>query len=421
MSTEVTAATSVSTADRRWGARSIASLLIFALATILMPIALVGHWGHRTVIDSQRYIDTVGPLIEIPEVQTAVAASVTKAVIAKADTQGKVEQGMAALGLPPALTSQLASPIASGLNTLIGDLIAKFVASDQFATIWIQLNTAAQKGLVAVLEGGQEGPVQVVGDNVVLDISSALATIQTYLVDNGVSAAATITVPQTDRQIVLMSSPALSQIRFLYTLTSPILQWFPLVIAAMFALSIALARRRPRTVVATGVVLVIVGGLLVISMGIGQASFVNQLSSTPFAAAAGLFWDTLFDYLVAGIQALLALGVVVIVAGWLAGRTAPARMARGQLVKGLGDISSRMPAGLEPLGATLRPIVGYVRWAIYLLAGLVLVFASMASISNVLWLSALTAGIVTVLQLLAGVGSPGAVTVTPSEEVTEIM
>ncbi len=404
----------------RWGARSIASLLIFALATILMPVALVGHWGHRTVIDSERYIETVGPLIEQPEVQAAVATAVTDAVIAKVDTKGQVEGLLTKLFPDSSFTTQLASPIATGINGLIGDLVTKFVASDQFAAVWIKLNVAAQKGLVAVLEGGQEGPVQVVGDNVVLDISSALTAIQTHLVDNGISAAASVTVPQADRQIVLMSAPALSQVRFVYSLTSPILQWFPLVIAAMFALSIALARRRPRTAGATGFVLVAVGGLLTIGMGIGQGAFVDQLSATPFAAAANVFWETLFTYLVAGIQALLVLGLVVIAAAWFAGRTRLARTARGQVVKGLGEISARMPAGLEPLGAALRPVVGHVRWAIYLLAGLALVLGSMASVASMLWLSALVAGLVTVVQLLAGVGASSTTTETPSEDLSTI-
>lgn len=405
---------------RRWGARSVASLLIFVLATILVPVALVGHWGHRTVIDSERYIETVGPLIEQPEVQAAVATAVTDAVIAKVDTQGQVEGLLTKLFPDSSFTAQLASPIATGINGLIGDLVTKFVASDQFATVWIKLNAAAQKGLVAVLEGGQEGPVQIVGDNVVLDISSALTTIQTHLVDNGISAAANITVPETDRQIVLMSAPALSQVRFVYSLTAPILQWFPLIIAAMFALSIALARRRPRTAGATGFVLVAVGGLLTIGLGIGQGVFVDQLSATPFAAAASIFWETLFTYLVAGIQALLVLGLVVIVASWFAGRTRLARTARGQVVKGLGEISARMPAGLESLGAALRPVAGYVRWAIYLLAGLALVLGSMASVASVLWLSALVAGLVTVVQLLVGVGASSTITDTPSEDLSTI-
>ena len=40
------------TDSRRWGVRAIASLLIFIIATLLTPVAIVGHWGHRTVVDA---------------------------------------------------------------------------------------------------------------------------------------------------------------------------------------------------------------------------------------------------------------------------------------------------------------------------------------------------------------------------------
>ena len=54
--------------EKSWGVRSVAALVLFVLATVLTIPALVGHWGYRTVIDSQRYIQTVGPLIEQPAV-----------------------------------------------------------------------------------------------------------------------------------------------------------------------------------------------------------------------------------------------------------------------------------------------------------------------------------------------------------------
>ena len=38
--------------ERRWGARSVVSLLVFVIAALVLVPALIGHWGHRTVVDS---------------------------------------------------------------------------------------------------------------------------------------------------------------------------------------------------------------------------------------------------------------------------------------------------------------------------------------------------------------------------------
>lgn len=380
--------------------RSVASLLVFVLATVLTPIALVGHWGHRTVIDTERYLDTVGPLIEQPEVQEALAASITEAVVEKIDTEAQVEGLLSTLFPNSAFTGPLASPIAAGINSLIGELVVRFVASDQFQQAWIALNRAAQRGLIALLEGGQEGPIQVKGDQIVLDISSALAAIQSHLVENGISAAASLTLPDSDRQIVLGTVQGLGQIRFAYSLTSPILQWFPLLVAALFALSLALARRRARTVVAAGIVLVATAAIIGLGLSAGEDAFVDQLAGTPFAPAANDFWTTLLNYLVLGNQGLLTLGIIAILAGWLGGRTSLARYVRGHLVRGLDQLGDRLPDGVQGFRGTVAGAARYARWVIYLLGGLLVVQNDIASPSTVLWCAALTAGLITGLQVL---------------------
>jgi len=408
MSGEVTVAAPETSQRGKWGARSITSLILFIVATLLLPVALVGHWGYRTVVDSERYIATVGPLIEQPEVQAALSESVTTAVVAKADTQNQVQSLLGGLLNNDKLVGAIAAPIASGINTLIGDLVTKFIASDQFNTVWIELNKAAQKGVVAVLEGGQSGPVQVQGDNVVLDISSAFAVIQQHLVDSGITAAANVTIPQGDRQVVLFTSTALGQIRFIYSLSSPILQWLPLLVAAMFALSIALARRRARTVVATGIVLVVTAFLLSVGLVVGEGSFINQLAGTPFGPAAQVFWDTLLEYLVIGIQGVLVLGIVLILAGWFGGLTKSAAFVRGQVTKGLGELSARMSGAFGGFGHFVSTNAQYVRWGIYVLMLIILLFSNVIDRSTVLWVTALGAGLVTVVQLLVGAGTSGA-------------
>ena len=391
---------------RRWGARSIASLVLFVLATVLLIPALVGHWGHRTVIDGQRYIDTVGPLIEQPEVQQALAEAVTDAVIAQVDTESQVDTLLGSLFPDAGFTDQLAAPIAAGINSLIGDLVARFVASEQFAQVWIQLNEAAQKGVVLVLEGKEGGAVFLRGDELILDTSSALTAIQTFLVDNGITAAANITVPETDREIVLAETPALAQLRTVYGLTSPILQWFPLLIALMFGGAILLARRRARTVVATGIVFAVSGVVVLIGLGVGQTTFTNQLAGTPWGPATDIFWNTLLEYLIAGTQAVIALGVVLIVAGWFGGRTRLAQRLRTPLTSGLGELRGRLfDGGSGPLPVSA---LGYASWAAYALGVLILLVSDLMSVSTVLWVTALVAGIVTVLQLLAGGASSAA-------------
>lgn len=389
--------------ERRWGIRSIAALLIFVLAALLTPIALVGHWGHRTLVDTERYLETVGPLIEQPEVQEAIAASITQATVQAIDTEAQVEGLLNQLFPDASFTGPLAGPISAGINSLVGELVTRFVQSDQFANAWIQLNRAVQRSVVTLLEGGEEGPLRVQGDDIVLDVSSLLATIQQYLVESGLTAAGNITLPESDRQIVITTVDGLGQVRFMYSLASPVLAWFPLVIAALFALSVALARRRARIVVALGVVLLAEALLLGLSLQAGQEQFENQLVGTPWEPASAVFWDTLLNYLIIGVRAVIWLGAVLILAGWFGGRTRAARFVRTPIVRGLDELGDRLPSGLQPLRAAVSRFATPIRWAIYGVLGLFLVLGDLASPTGVLWVTALAAGLITAVQVLVDV------------------
>ena len=60
--------------------RSIAAAICVVIAALLTTPAAVAFWGQRTLNDSQRYVETVGPLVDSPEVQAAIATKVTDAI-----------------------------------------------------------------------------------------------------------------------------------------------------------------------------------------------------------------------------------------------------------------------------------------------------------------------------------------------------
>lgn len=411
--------TDSATTSRRWGARSVASLLIFAVAAVLTIPALVGHWGHRTVIDAGRYIETVGPLGTSPEVQEAVADAVTQAVLDRVDTQKEVDDLLTGLFPDRPVVQNLSAPIAAGINSAIASLIDRFVSSDAFETLWIKLNTALQRGLVAVLSGETNGTVSLQGDKIVLDISSLLGDVQSYLVDQGITAAGNITIPDNDRQIVLAEAPALAQLRLVYSLTSPVLEYLPLILAALFALSIWLARRRARTAVATGIVLLASGVVVVQGLSTAEGIFVDQLANTVFAPASSVFWNTLFTYLVEGAKAIVIFGIIAILAGWLSGRTSSARRVRDHLTRGLAELSGRLPDGLQ---GSLAGVIDPVRWVIFGFGVLLIMLTDVMSASAVLWSAALTAGLLTVAQLLSvrPDDGPAAIEVVEVVETTQL-
>ena len=91
-------------------------------------------------------------------------------------------------------------------------------------------------------------------------------------------------------------------------------------------------------------------------------------------------------------------------------------MARGRVTAGLADISGRMSDDRPgPLPADMRQ---YARWIIYALGVLVLVLGDLLSVTSVLWMTALVAGLVTLAQLLSGPGASATPEVTVNPDFT---
>ena len=394
--------------DKQWGVRSIAAVLIFVIAAALTPVAMLGHWGHATVVNSEQFLATVGPLAESPQVQAAVSEAVSAAIVKQVDTTAIVGDFLGGLLNNDQLSASLSAPIAAGVNKLIGEIVQGFIASDAFQKVWVTLAGATQKSVVAILQGGNEGPVQMQGDQVVLDISDLLTAVQSQLVAQGVSLADKVTVPASDRQIVLFEAPVVAQLQFVYSLTSPILQWFPLLMAILFGLAITLARRRPRMVLAVGIALVVTGGLTTWALGVGKTFFVDQLAGTVFGGASGVFWDTLLNYLMTGLQGLMIFGVVVAIAGWFAGSSRPARNVRSHVVAGLTEIGSSLPE--NGLSTFLAARADTVRWVITAVTVFILVVGSVMSLTHMIWVLLLAGGLFTLLQVLIAKTEAAAVT-----------
>jgi hypothetical protein len=367
------------------------------LATVLTPVAVAGHWAHTTILDTERYIETVGPIASSPEVQEAFAGIVTDAIVDQIDTESLVGDFLGGILPSNPLTDRLAGPLATGINGLIGQAVDSFVSSDLFTNAWIKLNTAAQKGLVAILKNEPSGPIEIQGDDVVLNLDTIIDLAQQRLVDEGISFAANVTIPPTDKQFVLMTAPALNQARTFYSFSAPILNWIVVIVAAMFILAILLARRRARATVAAGIAVFGSSLALYAMITFGEGVVTNQFEGSVFNGAVVVVYQNFLSYLVSGLQALFALSAIVIVGGWLAGRTNSADYVRGLFTRGLTEIADR--TGWDT-GVKLSPYAPVIRLVVVCTWLLVLLGGTLLGTFNGVLFTLLMAGIWTGLEIL---------------------
>ncbi|MFI0354964.1 hypothetical protein [Actinomadura sp. 9N407] len=143
--------------------RQVIAVVLVALAAFGAVASVVGVWGGRTTLNTDRWVATVGPLPEHPEINAAMATYLTGEVFEQLNVQQRLAQA-----LPPK-AAFLAGPTTSAVQDYVRDTIQKFMATEQFRKLWDDANRRAHAGIVAILEGRSQ-TVSVSGGTVTLNL-----------------------------------------------------------------------------------------------------------------------------------------------------------------------------------------------------------------------------------------------------------
>ena len=391
------------------------------LAALLTTPAAVAFWGQRTLNDGQRYLDTVGPLVDSPQVQDAVATKVIAAIEQQVDVEAILNEVFAGVITDRPRLQRLVGPLAGAINGLIEREVRAFVASDTFADIWVRVNTRAQQTLVRVLKGEDTGAVSVQGDQVVLDVSEVIDQVKQRLVARGLTIVQNIPIPEVDKQIVLLDAPQLRQARTIYAFANPVARWLIVLVLALYLAAFLLARRRPRMTATIGVALAANALLVALCLSVGRQLFIDKLAGSTFGPASAVFYDTLLAYLERGWKVLLWLGLILVVAGWFTGSNAAGAAVRSTVSGGLQTVGAALADG--PLGGAGRWVAANARWlrvVIGLLGAVVLLWGNDVSLSRLFWSLVLVVVLLAVVQVLVGAGRNGASTRPSSDHTATI-
>ncbi|MEU3852299.1 hypothetical protein [Streptomyces sp. NPDC029554] len=214
-----------SRAARHHPLRSLGSVLLILLAALLSLLSVVAVWANSVVQDTERYVDTVGPLASDPDVQKAVTNRVTTAVLGQIDVDALVKEltdAAAQEGVPPRvaqLLGDLDGPIESGLKQLVRNTVERVVTSSAFETVWVDANRRAHAALDKALTGRSGGAVRLENNQVVVDLGPIVADVKQRLADAGLSAAEKI--PDVQTGFVVFASEDVGDIKT-YPRRSPV-------------------------------------------------------------------------------------------------------------------------------------------------------------------------------------------------------
>ncbi|MFL6182431.1 MAG: hypothetical protein ACJ73J_08985, partial [Actinomycetes bacterium] len=302
-----------STGRGNW-VRSTAVVVLFVLGALLVPTAGIAVWSRNTILDTDRYVETVAPLSNEPAVIDSVATRITNAIFERVDVQTELQQY-----LPPRLNFA-AGPIADQVESTTQGLIVKALESDQFDTLWREINRTASTALVAYVNSEGSSALTIENGQLFLDLGPVLDSVKQTLTDQGFSLAAKI--PSTTAQIRLPVGDvsAIQQLKSTLHLLNVLAYVLPLLALLCFIGAVLLMRDRRRGVVIVGVIVAGAALLLGVGIAVGREGYLNAATdggANPETAA--VLFDTLIRFLRNGIRVFFLIGVLLAIGAVITG------------------------------------------------------------------------------------------------------
>ena len=321
----------------RW--RRVLGAVLLVVGCVLVPVSLSAVWVRSTLLNTDNYVSTVGPLASNPQIQQALADDITNAVFTRVNVEKKVADAL------PSKAGFLAAPIAAEIQNFTDQAALRLVQSSQFHTLWENANRRAHPQVVKVLTGG--GPrVSTKDGTVSINLEQIFDNVKTQLDARGISIFDKVTLPAGHQEFVLFQSKLLAQVQGLVDLLQTLAWVLPVLALACLAGAIGLSERRRRTLERGAIGVAFAVAFQLVLLRAGRSLYLDAITTKALPrGAAGAVWDQITHSLRVWSIVIAVLAVVVAVAAWIVGRRSAT-----------GSADSDAETTEHPAG----PVVGFV-------------------------------------------------------------
>lgn len=319
--------------------RNASGGLLIIIGVVLVALAVSALWLNRTVMDENRWVDTMTPLAQNAAIQEYVAKSASDAIFANINIQQYVAEALGTKPLPPQLML-LASPITGAIQNFVRESAGKFTQSPQFEAVWIKTLRLTHKAFIAAVTDRPTGVITKQGGTVTLDVSALITEVKAVLSDKGMGFVNNINIPISKQQITLVDSPAITQLGYAIRLMNSMAWVLPLLAIAMLGGGVALAANRRKAVLWMGIGVMVLTIIPVQAIYLGRVPFAEaalRLGQMPSEASQAAY-TIIFRNLVTANQIVAFAGLVFVVGAIFAGPSKWAVSLRSGFRSGLNNV-----------------------------------------------------------------------------------
>ncbi len=156
----------LSTTPRRRAVRTrgVVAVALVVITSILVTVSVTAVWARRNALNTDRYVETIGPVAQDVRVQRALGRYITDQAMSAIDPEELFKEAL------PERGQILAAPLTSALRGFVNDRVNAFLATDEFSRLWVRINEVAHERVVDVLNGDLPPSLQVQGNDVVVNV-----------------------------------------------------------------------------------------------------------------------------------------------------------------------------------------------------------------------------------------------------------
>jgi hypothetical protein len=316
----------------RW--RRILGAVLLVIGIVLVPVSLSAVWVRNTLLDTDNYVATVGPLASNSDIQHGVADRVTTALFASGEAEKRIKDAL------PQRAKVLAAPISSGLESVTNDAALKLAQSNQFQTLWKNANRRAHAAIVKVLTGGGSR-VSTKDGTVSINLEQIFDNVKQRLDQRGITVLDSVQLPAKYQSLVLIQSKTLEQVQGAVDLLQTIAWVLPFIALLCFAGALALSSNRRRTLERAGIWVALAVGIQLVLLSVGRNFYLDAITSAGArSGSAGAVWDQLTSFLRTAGATAIVIALIVAIAAWVAGPSRGATKVRNTWGQALGGKGS---------------------------------------------------------------------------------
>jgi hypothetical protein len=344
--------------------RRAALVLLLVLGCGVAGASVIAIWTRATVLNTDRYVNTMAPIARSPSVQAAVVDKLDAGITNRIDFQALARQVL------PDQADLLAPAIATGVESQIRKQIEDFVHSERFPELWDKANRRAHETVVGLLTTGKSGRLQLQGDTVYLDFGEVVARVRQRLEDRGLTRVANAIPSDVDGRVTLLSSDGFSKARDGIHRLERLSIVLPILALLCLLGHVLLSDSRRRGCLRVALGLALTALLLLAIVGIGRTLYLDAINEQvlPRQAAADIF-DNLIVLLREALRLAVVISLVLAALALLAGR--PLRVAIETTGPRVRSAAARVAA--HPGTTWLADHRAAAQWSIVIFGGLVLV------------------------------------------------